>query len=909
MKTKSFITTSMARMAMTLLIFLLGSASLHAYFINDVMLIGGNKDEVDTLKANYQKQGWNVIDKDLNEGCGSKSDYIYLLYKEVSSFYIHNHTFITDFYISNTKDTAPDTYVHNGHTYYLVPYDGGEHFMNLKGDLNSNAKGDHIHLYYTKENVSGSLKYPAISKITFDDNSTGAVGVNGGSEGYDLNKGSGSGSAYIYMHRSRWDSNEWKIQYSEDGKQCQIIGFEGQSEGSYGAIPAIIAGAPVTNISNLNIKEYTRLETLYLSEASVLSEMLNFEQRTRFTHIHIVDIKGNIIRYDELPASIISVPRYSLTYTNIKKLSMPQVKTIGWGAFGPCRELTSISFGDSINYIEQEAFFGCEKLNKVNISNLAGWCNVYFGDTRSNPLQYGHNLYLNDNLVKDLVIPKKVNSISTYAFYGCTSISSVTFPPNVTYVGRSAFQDCDSLKKVIISDIAAWCNIKWDDRASNPLVYGHNLYFNNNKITDLIIPSGVTTIKDLAFYCCTSLNSVTIPNSMTNIGNEVFRSCTSLEDIYFEGTETQWKDVTKGTDWRRDVPSSCKEHWRCTVDFNSNGYGTTPASQTNLWSNESKVTEPTAPSLWGYAFTGWYTDADCTNKWNFETPVPRDMTLYAGWERLVDIADNSNNHFGGFDKRIKSRVTLKGRTLYKDGSWNTLCLPFSISSLAGTPLEGATVMELDVTNTYDGKQTGFDTNANILHLYFKGTQSITAGIPYLIKWDAGNTADITNPVFYERTIINERPDTIKSSDGLVSFVGFYSPVSLAKDDKTVLYLDADNILSYPNTDMNINSCRASFRLVNELPNHDLGDVNGDKAISIADVMMLVNDIIGNVNANFIAENADINGDQQISVADVMALVGIVIGGNSDTFKLVTNLDDTPINYGGGGSGPAKVKGF
>jgi hypothetical protein len=139
----------------------------------------------------------------------------------------------------------------------------------------------------------------------------------------------------------------------------------------------------------------------------------------------------------------------------------------------------------------------------------------------------------------------------------------------------------------------------------------------------------------------------------------------------------------------------------------------------------------------------------------------------------------------------------------------------------------------------------------------------------------------------------------------VDFTGSFSPVSLAAGDRSVLYLDANNSLFYPNTAMTIGSCRACFQLADGLFNFDLGDVNGDGIITVTDVMMLVNSILGHVNNNFITANADVNNDNNITVTDVMVLVNNILNGKS-TFKVVTNIDDFPIKFGGGGKNPARV---
>ncbi|MCR4921962.1 MAG: hypothetical protein K5945_09730 [Bacteroidaceae bacterium] len=78
-------------------------------------------------------------------------------------------------------------------------------------------------------------------------------------------------------------------------------------------------------------------------------------------------------------------------------------------------------------------------------------------------------------------------------------------------------------------------------------------------------------------------------------------------------------------------------------------------------------------------------------------------------------------------------VTLTGRTLFCDGGWNTLCLPFTLDTFDGTPLEGYTVMELDTETPQDGKLTGYDSSTGTLCLNFKNATSITAGKPYIAK--------------------------------------------------------------------------------------------------------------------------------------------------------------------------------
>ena len=189
MKTRIYIPT--VRFMLTTLFAMLCSLTVTAKdYITDVMVIGNNdKTKFDNLENSLKAQGWTAINKDLNAGCGSGTDYIHLLYKKASS-----GTPITDFYIKTGKN-SPDSLTHDGRTYHLVSYDGSNNFVDSKGDLNRGAGGDYIHLYYTCDTFPD---YRGVTGITFNDTKSGALGDNGGDTGYDLN--CGASGDFIYMH-------------------------------------------------------------------------------------------------------------------------------------------------------------------------------------------------------------------------------------------------------------------------------------------------------------------------------------------------------------------------------------------------------------------------------------------------------------------------------------------------------------------------------------------------------------------------------------------------------------------------------------------------------------------------------------------------------------------------------------
>ncbi|MGX8697560.1 MAG: hypothetical protein ACSW8D_14360, partial [Prevotella sp.] len=96
---------------------------------------------------------------------------------------------------------------------------------------------------------------------------------------------------------------------------------------------------------------------------------------------------------------------------------------------------------------------------------------------------------------------------------------------------------------------------------------------------------------------------------------------------------------------------------------------------------------------------------------------------------LADNADNATTISDSDGETVT--VTLQGRTLYQDGDWNTLCLPFNATKTG--PLAGATIKEIDTETAYNGHKTGLEDGT--LYLNFRDAESIVAGRPYIVKWD------------------------------------------------------------------------------------------------------------------------------------------------------------------------------
>ncbi|MDE6440607.1 MAG: leucine-rich repeat protein [Bacteroidales bacterium] len=122
----------------------------------------------------------------------------------------------------------------------------------------------------------------------------------------------------------------------------------------------------------------------------------------------------------------------------------------------------------------------------------------------------------------------RVTAIRNGAFGYCTGLTSVTIPNSVTSIGEGAFEQCAGLKSVYYTgNISQWCGI---DRKLW-ISFGWDLYIDDVKVTDLMIPEGVTAIGECAFFCCTGLASVTLPESVTSIGWNAFGACSGLTSV------------------------------------------------------------------------------------------------------------------------------------------------------------------------------------------------------------------------------------------------------------------------------------------------------------------------------------------------------------------------------------------
>lgn len=256
----------------------------------------------------------------------------------------------------------------------------------------------------------------------------------------------------------------------------------------------------------------------------------------------------------------------------------------------------------NITNVGDYAFFNCNNLKSVTIPN--------------NIITIGNSAFYNCSNLTNVIIGDDTASIKNYAFNHCESLTDITIPNSVTNIGLGAFKWCKNLKSITIPFIGSsrtaneqpdatfgyifdYMSTSHDDRViqfysdnvahfkyyfipssicsvtiTDTEIIPYGAFYNCGNITNIELPSNLTSISTKAFYRCSKLTNITIPDKVVSIGRDAFGSCTEMSDIYLKPVIPPTLGATNA------IPSGTTIHVPV-------GSGEAYKSATN-WSNHAK---------------------------------------------------------------------------------------------------------------------------------------------------------------------------------------------------------------------------------------------------------------------------------------------------------------------------------
>lgn len=198
----------------------------------------------------------------------------------------------------------------------------------------------------------------------------------------------------------------------------------------------------------------------------------------------------------------------------------------------------TITIPSTIKEIDGVVSSGIIRNIDIYISDLAAFCKIKF--TNENLFRY--NLYLNNKLLTDLVIPEGIDSLGRN-FFDCISIKTLKLPSSLKYIETWGFGGCLNLKSIIIEEGLPYIS--------------QGLFSNCDSLESISIPQSVTSIRNAAFSGCNNIDhldlsnnlryidgwlggfkkvkTLTIPESVFYIGSDAFYVMSELTELHFNG--------------------------------------------------------------------------------------------------------------------------------------------------------------------------------------------------------------------------------------------------------------------------------------------------------------------------------------------------------------------------------------
>ena len=205
----------------------------------------------------------------------------------------------------------------------------------------------------------------------------------------------------------------------------------------------------------------------------------------------------------------------------VTDLTVPSgVKSIPAYAFYGCEKIASVTIPSGVSTIGIWAFRGCTALKNLTLED-GGTLTLEYNGFSHRPFQENpiETLYLGRAVAKQCFVDD------------LASLKKLTVGNNITGFEEEYFENCKSLQEVHISNLSAWCRINFTDSLSNPLSRAHKLYMDGSLLTDLAIPSGISSVNPYAFYGGECFTSLSLHDGVTDMGDYAFYGCSGLSSL------------------------------------------------------------------------------------------------------------------------------------------------------------------------------------------------------------------------------------------------------------------------------------------------------------------------------------------------------------------------------------------
>lgn len=268
----------------------------------------------------------------------------------------------------------------------------------------------------------------------------------------------------------------------------------------------------------------------------------------------------------------------------LTSLSFPEGMTqIGDGAFQRCGRLETLFFPSTMKSIDWGVFcesheneYGggectCDSIRRIEIKGIATWFNSNRFTERNHHVAAPYaDLYVNGDLLTDIVLPDTMARIRPALFYGCKKLHSVVFPNNLKVIDDCAFENCTGIENLelpqgldsIKSSAFSGCKRLKDMHLPQELKYiGMGAFGGCEELISVSFPRKLENIAYGAFDGCKSLTSVIFPEGLKTIGDYAFANCDKLDSLSFPASLNTINWNAFCTHWSYDSPCCC-EHIR-----------------------------------------------------------------------------------------------------------------------------------------------------------------------------------------------------------------------------------------------------------------------------------------------------------------------------------------------------------